>query len=165
MPCPEKCRHWAGSQKSCAPWALVAQDPGCLWAQGMSEKREGSHWHSPRWVLVDCLQVRGAHWCLKRGLGRHPPWFWGMKDHCPQSMASLCLLCPVSLSPAEGWSHQICCTLLSAWPGDWSHSELPPGKRGKEHCLGERRRMQREGQTLELRPRDMEKRPEGSGKN
>lgn len=134
VPCPGRCRHWAGSQESCGPWALVARGPGCPWVQGMSEKKEGTHWHSPRWGQGDCLQVRGAHWCLKRGLGRRPPWFWGLKGHCPRSMASLRLLCPVSLSPAGGWCRQICCTLPSAWPGGWSHSELPPVGRGKR-CL------------------------------
>ena len=148
------------SQKSCAPWALVAQGPGCLWAQGMSGKREGSHWHSPRWVLEDCLQVRGAHWCLKRGLGRHRPWFWGPKGHCPQSMASLCLLCPVSLSPAEGWSHQICCTPLSAWPGDWSHSELPPVERGK-HRLG----AEEDTRRRTVHPRGLDNRRKGLRKS
>ena len=148
MPCPERCRRWAGSQKSCAPWALGAQGPGCPWALGTSGKREGSHWHSPRWALEGCLVGRGAHWCLRRGLGKHPPWFWRPKGHWSQSMASLCLLSPVSWSPAVGWSCQIYCTLLSAWPGGWSHSELPPvGK--QKRCLGGEKEMCRRTAHME----------------
>lgn len=103
--CLERCRYWVGSQKSCVFWVLVVQGFGCSWVQGMSEKREGSYWYSSRWVLEDCLLVRGGYWCLKRGLGRYFLWFWGLKGYCLQSRVFLCLFCLVSLSFVEGWSY------------------------------------------------------------
>lgn len=78
---------------------------------------------------------------LEKGLGKHPPWFWRLKGHWSQSMASLCLLCPVSWSPA-GLELPNLPAPLSAWLGAgaivsfllWEREAVFRWRREKEMC-------------------------------